>query len=87
MTGLGFPAILTGMKAQPRKPPVPREKGETARQAIFEVLQGEPLTAKEVSGYVHLSEKEVCAHLEHIHVWVVPLYTLSLSALAWGRLG
>lgn len=54
------------MKNKPRKPAVPRERGETARREIASVLEGRVLSAKEISAQVGLSEKEVYGHLEHI---------------------
>ncbi|MEJ2696195.1 MAG: hypothetical protein P8013_06065 [Candidatus Sulfobium sp.] len=55
------------MKDKPAKPPVPEERRETLRREIAAVLKGPPLSAKEISAQVRLSEKEVYTHLEHIH--------------------
>ncbi len=49
-----------------KKPPVPAEKQETARQQIMSVLKGRPLSARDISAEVRISEKEVYGHLEHI---------------------
>lgn len=54
------------MKQRPRKPAVPRPAAETLRRAISELIQGEPLSAREISIRAHLMEKEVYGHLEHI---------------------
>ena len=54
------------MKQRPRKPSVPRPAEETLRRAISELIQGEPLSAREISVRAHLMEKEVYSHLEHI---------------------
>ena len=47
-------------------PPAPREMHDTLRQAIIAVLGEGSRSAKEISGEVRISEKEVDAHLEHI---------------------
>jgi predicted Zn-ribbon and HTH transcriptional regulator len=47
----------------PREPPA---RAETARQALRAELGGAPLTAHELSVRVHLSEREVVSHLEHL---------------------
>jgi predicted Zn-ribbon and HTH transcriptional regulator len=54
------------MKRTARPERIPPGRTETARRAISAVLEGEPLTAKEISGFVHLPEKQVVEHLEHI---------------------
>ena len=49
------------------KPVLITERDETIRKSIISFLEGEgPLSAKEISGLVRISEKEVYAHLEHI---------------------
>ncbi|GAB4483481.1 MAG: transcriptional regulator [Thermodesulfovibrionales bacterium] len=48
------------------EPPVPAERGETLRHEIACALTGQRLTAREISGQVRVSEKEVYSHLEHI---------------------
>ena len=41
--------------------------GQTVRQMILSVLVAQgPLSAKEISGLIRISEKEVYAHLAHI---------------------
>lgn len=54
------------MKKKPRKPMVPRTAQETTRQAIVALLTEGPVSAKDISTAVHLPEKEVSSHLEHI---------------------
>jgi predicted Zn-ribbon and HTH transcriptional regulator len=50
----------------PRRPPRLRERCETVRQSILRHLEEGPLTARELSGRVHIREKEVIGHLEHL---------------------
>ena len=54
------------MKKRPRKPVVPRTAQETTRHAITALLGEGPVSAKDISVAVHLPEKEVYSHLEHI---------------------
>lgn len=49
-----------------RKPVIPRTAQETTRHAIMALLGEGPVSAKDISVAVHLPEKEVCSHLEHI---------------------
>jgi predicted Zn-ribbon and HTH transcriptional regulator len=49
-----------------RRPLQRRERSETLRQAIQRHLEVGPLTARELSARVHISEKEVIPHLEHL---------------------
>lgn len=42
------------------------ERGETARESLAAALRGAPLTARELSERVRLSEREVIGHLEHL---------------------
>ena len=46
--------------------PVPFERRKTIRQQIIALLDGNTLTAKDISADVRISEKEVYEHLEHI---------------------
>ncbi|MCG6905202.1 MAG: transcriptional regulator [Desulfobacteraceae bacterium] len=39
---------------------------QTIRQALVELLSGEPLSARELSRILGIREKEVCEHLVHI---------------------
>ncbi len=54
------------MKASAKQPHIPAERHETIRQKIISVLDGQTFSAKEISGQVGVSEKEVYGHLEHI---------------------
>jgi len=59
----------TGRKegSDPLGPGIPRERHETIRQEIILVLKVfGPLTARELSAEVHVREREVIDHLEHI---------------------
>ena len=53
-------------KPRARKEPVPAERQETLRQRIGVLLEGPPLTLKEISGAVRISERDVLGHLEHL---------------------
>lgn len=44
----------------------PKQRSETARQALRRALSPEPRTARELSTLTSLSEKDVLAHLEHL---------------------
>jgi len=54
------------MKTKARKPFVPAERHETVRREIIAALETGTFSARDVSGKVRISEKEVYAHLEHI---------------------
>ncbi|MEE8328733.1 MAG: transcriptional regulator [Thermodesulfovibrionia bacterium] len=54
------------MKKKAKKSPIPVERQETVRKDIISVLEGQTLSAKEISALVKVSEKEVYSHLEHI---------------------
>lgn len=45
---------------------IPQERSVTVRQALLEALRGGPITARELSARVGISEREVASHLEHI---------------------
>jgi len=49
-----------------KEPSIPREEHFTVRQAITAILQRETLSARDISAIVHVPEKEVIDHLEHI---------------------
>ncbi len=49
-------------------PFTPREEHSTIRQAIRTLLEERPLSARDISVSVHIPEKEVVYHLEHIRV-------------------
>lgn len=55
------------MKQRPKQPPVPSERHETIRKEIIHLLGDYTLTAREISGEVGISERDVNGHLEHIH--------------------
>lgn len=50
----------------PRSPLTPADRYETLRQKILSVLRERTVSAKEISGEVSASEKEVYGHLDHI---------------------
>ena len=54
------------MKKKQKEPPAPVERHETIRRRIISILEGQTLSAKEISGSVSIPEKEVYEHLEHI---------------------
>jgi transcriptional regulator len=54
------------MKKRLKEPPVPVERTETLRREIISVLEGRPMSAKEISAGVRIPEKEVYFHLDHI---------------------
>ncbi len=54
------------MTTKPKKPFIPAEKHDTLRHEITALLEEQPLSARDVSGEVHIAEKEVLEHLEHI---------------------
>ncbi len=47
-------------------PRVPVDRQETVRQEIISALAGRALSVKDISVAVRISEKEICAHLQHI---------------------
>ncbi len=49
-----------------KEPFIPVESKETTRQKIISSLEGRVLTARDLSGDVRVSEKEVYEHLQHI---------------------
>lgn len=54
------------MRTFSREPPQPVERQETIRQYIIALLQDCTLSAKEISGYIRVPEKDIHDHLEHI---------------------
>jgi len=54
------------MKKRSKEPFVPVERRETVRQKMISLLEGNVLSAKDISADVGVSEKEVYEHLEHI---------------------
>jgi len=55
------------MKNKSKEPAVPMDRKETIRQMIISCLKDKTLSAKELSGEVRVSEKEIYEHLDHIH--------------------
>jgi len=51
---------------KPKEPFVPSERHETIRHEILTILTVQVLSAKDISAEVHISEKDVYEHLEHI---------------------
>jgi predicted Zn-ribbon and HTH transcriptional regulator len=49
-----------------KRPPVPRERADTLRQAILDELRGAFLTTRDLAARVSLREKEIAPHLEHL---------------------
>ncbi len=49
-----------------KEPTIPPERHETIRQEITNLLENQILSAKEISGNVGVSVKEVYEHLAHI---------------------
>jgi len=49
-------------------PRPPAETFDTARRTIMLELENGPLSARDISGRVGMSEKDVVGHLEHIQV-------------------
>jgi predicted Zn-ribbon and HTH transcriptional regulator len=54
------------MKKKPLNPFVPVERRETIRQKIVSLLEGNTLSARDISVEAGISEKEAYEHLEHI---------------------
>jgi predicted Zn-ribbon and HTH transcriptional regulator len=68
-------------KQKPKEPFVPAERHETIRHEILAILTDQTLSAKDISAEVHIPEKDVYDHLEHIersthatghHLTVIP---------------
>ena len=49
-----------------RPPAVPEARGETVRQAILRELEAGPRTARQLSELLHVRERDVIGHLEHL---------------------
>lgn len=54
------------MRKRPREPEAPVERYETIRHFITALLEEQTLTAREISVYARIAEKDVHGHLEHI---------------------
>lgn len=55
-----------GQKKRQKEPPVPSDRAETVRQEIISVLEGNTLSARDISINVGVREREVYDHLSHI---------------------
>jgi hypothetical protein len=53
-------------KPRKRQEPIPAEREQTLRRSIRSLLAGPPLSLKEISGEVRISEKDVLGHLVHL---------------------
>lgn len=51
---------------KPKQTPIPSQREYTLRQSIIALLQHNPLTAREISEQVGVTEREVYTHLVHI---------------------
>ncbi|HZV81644.1 MAG TPA: transcriptional regulator [Geobacteraceae bacterium] len=51
-----------------KKPHIPRADQETIRHAIIDLLRDQTLSALQISAEVHIPEKDVYGHLEHIRL-------------------
>ncbi len=54
------------MKKKEKEAFIPVDREETVRQAIISVLRGQVMSAREISGEVRISEKEVLTNLLNI---------------------
>jgi predicted Zn-ribbon and HTH transcriptional regulator len=54
------------MKKKNKEAFIPVGREETVRKEMISVMKGEFLSAREISGEVHISEKEVINHLHNI---------------------
>lgn len=53
-------------RIRPKQPPTPVDRHETVRREIMSLLAEAPMTAREISQQVGISERDVVDHLEHI---------------------
>jgi transcriptional regulator len=60
------------MTTKPKKPFVPAAKQETIRHQIVALIRENRLSAHELSASVHIPEKEVYDHLDHIRIALRP---------------
>ncbi|OPY79002.1 MAG: hypothetical protein A4E65_02022 [Syntrophorhabdus sp. PtaU1.Bin153] len=66
LPGLTSCAIMKQMGKGHKEPLLPIERRETIRKYISAVLQEHTLSAKDMSIYLRIPEKDVYEHLEHI---------------------
>jgi len=55
------------VKSKPKEPAVPPAMHDTARHELLAALEQGQRSAKELSGEIGISEKEVYDHLEHLN--------------------
>ena len=51
---------------KPKQTPIPAQREGTLRQSMITLLRHNPLSAREISEQVGVTEREVYTHLEHI---------------------
>jgi transcriptional regulator len=54
------------LRKRPKEPLVPMERYDTIRKYITALLEEHTMSAKEISGIVKISEREIYDHLEHV---------------------
>ena len=54
------------LKNKPKEASIPQERHETIRRKIMDIIEGNPLSARDISGEVGISIREVSDHMEHI---------------------
>jgi predicted Zn-ribbon and HTH transcriptional regulator len=54
------------LKNKPKESFIPQERHETIRKKIMDIIEGNPFSARDISGEVGISVREVSDHLEHI---------------------
>ena len=64
-----------------KEPFVPAEQHDTLRHGIVSLLDGDELTAREISEALGICEKEVYGHLEHIRLHKRDLHLLITPAV------
>jgi transcriptional regulator len=56
------------MRNKPKESAIPHEVSDTVRKEIIHELLERPCSSKDLSTSVHISEREVHGHLEHIRI-------------------
>lgn len=59
---------MHGKRHKKKEPAVPSERHDTIRHEILSLLDGQTMSAREISGYVRIPERDVYEHLEHIEL-------------------
>lgn len=54
------------LRKKNKEPTVPASRYETIRKHIIALVEEETLSAKDISQFTRIPEKDVCDHLEHI---------------------